>query len=156
MRSLSAAFCLLALAAGLAAAHDGPEGEKPKDGKYAACKADAEKLCKDIEPGGGRVMACLKAHESELSEGCKIKKGGKEGEKREKRMGEGACEADRAKLCADVKPGEGRIIACMKSHKEDLSAACREMMSKKGEGPVKKKDGEGEKLPPKPGDGEKP
>ena len=26
---------------------------------YEACKADAEKLCKDVKQGGGRVQACL-------------------------------------------------------------------------------------------------
>jgi hypothetical protein len=35
------------------------------------CKADAEKFCKDVKPGGGRIMKCLKEHEAELSEGCK-------------------------------------------------------------------------------------
>ncbi len=25
----------------------------------AACKAEADKLCKDVKPGGGRVQACL-------------------------------------------------------------------------------------------------
>ena len=35
------------------------------------CKEDAQKFCKDIKPGHGRVIACLKSHESELSEACK-------------------------------------------------------------------------------------
>jgi hypothetical protein len=38
-----------------------------------ACKADAEKLCKGITPGAGRIIACLKSHESELSPACKEK-----------------------------------------------------------------------------------
>lgn len=152
MRSLFTAACLLSLA-GFAAAHDGPEREGPPkdgkmgDGKYAACKADAEKLCKDVEPGGGRIMACLKAHESELSEGCRIKKGGQKGEAGEKHPGFAACEADKSKFCAEVKPGEGRIVECMRAHKEELSSACREMMEKKGPG----KKEEGEKRPPRKG-----
>lgn len=35
------------------------------------CHEDAKKLCKDIQPGGGRIMQCLKQHEGELSQGCK-------------------------------------------------------------------------------------
>ena len=36
-----------------------------------ACKDDAGKLCKDVKPGGGRVLQCLKQHEGELSAACK-------------------------------------------------------------------------------------
>jgi hypothetical protein len=36
-----------------------------------ACKADAEKHCADIEPGGGRIEACLKDHFAEVSDKCK-------------------------------------------------------------------------------------
>jgi hypothetical protein len=35
-----------------------------------ACRADYDRLCKDVIPGGGRIMACLWAHAGELSPGC--------------------------------------------------------------------------------------
>lgn len=35
------------------------------------CKADVAKLCKDVKPGGGRILECLKEHKSELSAQCK-------------------------------------------------------------------------------------
>jgi hypothetical protein len=35
-----------------------------------------------------------------------------------------ACGADYKRLCPNVLPGGGRIIACMRGHKEELSAAC--------------------------------
>lgn len=35
-----------------------------------ACAPDAEKLCKGTQPGGGRVIECLKEHQSELSPTC--------------------------------------------------------------------------------------
>ena len=34
------------------------------------CRADAEKFCKGIAPGGGRILACLKAREAELQPAC--------------------------------------------------------------------------------------
>jgi hypothetical protein len=34
------------------------------------CKADMEKICKDIRPGGYRIINCLKQHQSELSANC--------------------------------------------------------------------------------------
>lgn len=176
-------------------ANEGPDhAQKGGDAKFAACKADIEKLCKDIEPGEGRIMDCLKAHDSELSEGCKAKGGarnhakmaGKEvcaedkdsfckdvqpGDGRiircfkehEKELSEGcrafmakekdamktnrpdmtACAGDKEKFCADVKPGKGRIIECMKAHKNELSGACRDTLTKKGDRAGKNKCAEG-------------
>ncbi len=35
------------------------------------CADDAARLCKDVQPGGGRLAKCLKEHENELSPACK-------------------------------------------------------------------------------------
>ena len=35
-----------------------------------ACKVDYERLCKGVQPGGGRVLACLQANASRLSSAC--------------------------------------------------------------------------------------
>jgi Cysteine rich repeat len=37
----------------------------------SACAADIEKLCPGIQPGGGRIMQCLKQHKTEVSDSCK-------------------------------------------------------------------------------------
>jgi hypothetical protein len=37
----------------------------------AACASDVEKLCASVPSGGGRIIACLKQHEAEVSDGCK-------------------------------------------------------------------------------------
>ncbi len=34
------------------------------------------------------------------------------------------CKADVARLCPGVPPGGGRIIACLKQHKEEMSIGC--------------------------------
>ncbi len=39
--------------------------------------------------------------------------------------GEAACRGDYRKLCNGVKPGGGRIIACLKKQHDQLSPACR-------------------------------
>jgi Cysteine rich repeat len=36
-----------------------------------ACKSDADKYCKSIPPGGGRILSCLKGRESDLTADCK-------------------------------------------------------------------------------------
>ncbi|HWE22408.1 MAG TPA: cysteine rich repeat-containing protein [Myxococcales bacterium] len=94
----------------------------------AACEADAKKFCSDIRPGSGRIAACLKSHENELSDACR-----NEGEKMRAR-GEAhraliqdvqqACRDDANKFCSGIRPGGGRIAACLKSHQSELSQPC--------------------------------
>lgn len=36
-----------------------------------ACKEDIQKDCKDVKPGGGRILQCLKQHEASLSPSCR-------------------------------------------------------------------------------------
>ena len=58
-------------------AQSGPPGPPPEEGNgdfakvHVACAADVERLCKDAQAGRGHVHACLKAHEVDLSDGCK-------------------------------------------------------------------------------------
>ena len=51
---------LLALSGTAAAAADG----------LSYCKADVARLCPGVQPGGGRIIGCLKAHKMEVSIGC--------------------------------------------------------------------------------------
>lgn len=47
------------------------EGKKGKGKGAPACKADAEKVCAGIQPGEGRIMACLKEKQAQVSDACK-------------------------------------------------------------------------------------
>ena len=40
--------------------------------------------------------------------------------------GPGPCAADIQKFCADVQPGGGAIVQCLKKHEADLSEACKQ------------------------------
>lgn len=169
LMTLAAGFAL-ALAAPAAAA-DTPKGP---------CAADAAKFCKDVKPGEGRVAACLKEHEKELSQACRDRKalkagragkrggknaawkqGGKGGNACMSQYGRGfgagfrsgfkmraglggkgakrtgakrdrgaVCAADAAKLCGDVKPGEGRVKACLQKNLDKLSEGCKTRQEK--------------------------
>jgi len=47
-----------------------------------ACKDDAVKFCKDVNPAGGGILGCLNAHENELSAACSESIKTAKGEKR--------------------------------------------------------------------------
>jgi len=37
----------------------------------SACAEDIKTLCADVQPGGGRIKACIREHKDRLSEICK-------------------------------------------------------------------------------------
>jgi hypothetical protein len=93
----------------------------------AACDGDATRLCKDVAPGDGRVAACLKLHEHELSQGCQSAFNAW----RLMRMElVSACAGDIGKFCRDVPEGGGRIWTCLKARIPRLSSDCRDAVKK--------------------------
>lgn len=93
----------------------------------APCAGDIKTLCTGIQPGEGRIKACIKSHLNDLSQTCQdrvltVAVSGK------------VCKADVAKLCAGIQPGTGGIRACMKSHVAELSDPCRDAMSQAAAG----------------------
>ena len=98
-----------------------------------ACRDDVKKLCGDVQAGGGRIADCMKAHESQLSPGCKDNMAEMK-EKREAKKKElmEACQADIKQFCANVTPGEGREMACLKSYDDKISASCKEKLHMHG------------------------
>lgn len=61
-----------------ALAQNAPPAPPPEGGGHGdfarvreACRTDLERFCKDVEPGHGHLRECLRAHEAELSDGCK-------------------------------------------------------------------------------------
>jgi hypothetical protein len=110
----------LALGAGVASAqqHQG----------HDVCKADVQKFCKDVQPGGGKVAKCLAQHDADLSAPCK------EGiaKMRERvKVVTAACQADMQQLCKGVEPGGGRIAHCLKENDSKLSQGCRSAIQHK-------------------------
>lgn len=89
------------------------------------CSDDLEKFCKDVLPGGGRIIECMENHENELSAACKVKF-----QDVMKRINEAkeACAQDIESICKDVQPGGGRIAKCLKENKEKISPECREKL----------------------------
>lgn len=98
------------------------------------CAEYVKKFCPSERPGTPKAMTCLSSHLSELSEACKkrvesataTRKTGQDWTPRQR----ASCKNDLVKFCKDVKPGAGRLLACIQSHKADVSAECRATLPK--------------------------
>jgi hypothetical protein len=91
------------------------------------CAGDIKKLCAGIQPGEGRIKACIRSHLTDLSPTCEarvlsVAVTGK------------VCKTDVTNLCAGIVPGTGGIRACIKSHMAEVSDPCRDAMSKAAAG----------------------
>jgi hypothetical protein len=77
-----------------------------------ACRADAKKLCDDTKPGGGRLLACLKEHATELSPDCKAALPTLE-----------QCAKELQSACGDS--GRRGLRECMRKNADKISPECR-------------------------------
>ena len=107
-----------------------------------ACKEDLKKFCASVQPGGGRLVRCLKEHEKDLSPACQeARKAASKKAKERAKQKRDACADDVKKLCADVKPGGGRIHACLKKNRDQVSEGCRATFPKAGKAAPKPAEG---------------
>src|SRR5262245_52288871 len=67
---LSLSVFSVSLATGSTAAQSA-QGSDQMAAIRAACAEDAKRFCAGVQPGGGRIVACLKDHKDSLSDGCK-------------------------------------------------------------------------------------
>lgn len=91
------------------------------------CAEEIAKYCKDVKPGGGRIIDCLNEHQKDLSVSCEKKL---EESKKRLMKAQQACTGDMEKFCKDVQPGGGRILKCLREHTQELSPACRQEIEK--------------------------
>lgn len=92
------------------------------------CDEDIKQYCDGLGNDAGKIFMCLAAYEQHLSEKCKS---GILEAAMSVRIGAAAlsysvdsCEADVDKHCADVQPGEGRLVSCIKANKTEVSKNC--------------------------------
>jgi hypothetical protein len=87
------------------------------------CGGDIKTHCAGIQPGEGRIKACIKSHMTELSPACQDRL-------LTVAVTGAVCKADVAKLCAGVVAGTGGIRTCIKSHMAEVSDPCKDAMSR--------------------------
>ena len=124
-------FCLIVICIlpffGNAFAEKGPV-ETVMDG----CKKEMETYCKDVKMGEGRMLACLYAREDKLSGRCEyaLYDAAAQLEHAVAALTYVAneCKDDLKKYCADIKPGEGRLLNCVDKHDKQVSGRCKQAM----------------------------
>ena len=95
---------------------------EPVPGK--ACKADLATACPGVEPGQGRILACLEGKTDQLSQACKD-----DVSKKFNALYK-ACRPDAQKLCPDVAMGGGKLLQCLSDNEKTLSSGCKKVWGK--------------------------
>jgi hypothetical protein len=103
-----AAFLLLAPAGAIA----------QQNVAHRACAQDLDTICAGVQPGDGRIIACVREHFGQLSGPCQNALLANVTITR-------VCKADAEQKCAGIEPGGGRIQACMKDHFTELGEKCQ-------------------------------
>jgi len=94
------------------------------------CAVDAQRVCAGIPPGDGRLFFCLKSNWDNLSDGCR-----KLLDWSQQRANDVAldCQGDTFSWCQGVPPGQGRLFACLMSHRDSLSSQCKDALTRVNE-----------------------
>ncbi|MGZ6123753.1 MAG: hypothetical protein ACXWLR_02275 [Myxococcales bacterium] len=90
------------------------------------CEPDAFAWCREAAPGEAMVT-CLSKHQGELTRRCQSVF---DDFARREAANKTACAGDAGRLCPNAKPGKGDVHLCLIFHGTDLSAACREALSR--------------------------
>jgi Golgi apparatus protein 1 len=95
-----------------------------------ACRSDVERLCKDVQPGEGRLAKCMKDNDASVSSACKehMAKLRERGQERMQAFQQ-ACKGDLDQYCKDVPHGQGRVVGCLRDHTDSLSASCKDQLA---------------------------
>jgi len=97
------------------------------------CAKDVETYCGNVEPGNGRLAACLYAHEDKISEGC---------DAATMEISDQldwffstlvdavqTCLPDIEKFCSGVTAGEGRLYLCLGENEDSLMPECKQVVN---------------------------
>ena len=102
------------------------------DSVATGCEKELASFCKDVTPGGGRILACLYAHADKVSGRCEYAVYDAAAQL-ERAVGAltyvaNECDEDMDKLCAKVEAGEGRILTCLKKNEDKVTKRCNQAM----------------------------
>lgn len=91
------------------------------------CSGDAARLCPGVEHGESRVLICLEKKMNQASFKCQktffrqqLVTVGADDYRLAKALHD-TCSVEVENFCSDVKPGNSRVLQCLRSHKNELS-----------------------------------
>lgn len=100
------------------------------------CRQELTTFCKDVTPGEGRIIACLFAFQDKLSPRCEYALYDSVGQLDRTltnlSYAVGECRDDLKKYCADVNPGEGRLLDCLGRNEANVSIRCNNALKDTG------------------------
>ena len=106
------------------------EAQGPLETFAKGCEKELKTYCSDVQPGEGRLLACLYAHNDQISGRCEYAVYDAAAQLEQAIAAityvASECNDDLQTLCADVEVGEGRVIECMEKNKEKLSQRCKQ------------------------------
>jgi hypothetical protein len=101
------------------------------------CQQELTTYCKDVEPGDGRLIACLYAFQDKLTPRCELafldSVNQLDRTLTNLSYAVSECRDDLKSLCGEVKPGEGRLLDCLGKHEEKVSKRCNAALKVRGD-----------------------
>lgn len=106
-------------------------------GLLESCEKEIVEYCSAVEPGNGRVISCLYAHETRISDGCSdaFDDIGDVLDNLFFTIGNtlAICAVDLEEHCAGEKFGKGRLISCLAESKAELEPDCGNIVTELSE-----------------------
>jgi hypothetical protein len=100
------------------------------------CEKELKTYCKDIPPGDGRVLTCLYSFWDKLSDQCDTALYDAAGQLQKAaaalRYVHSECWDDLKAYCANIKPGEGRLLQCLEKNDAKVSKRCKQAVKDAG------------------------
>jgi len=127
-------FVIVALS--LSATRPARAEEDLVEGLKKACHTELTTFCKGVQPGEGRILACLYAFQDRVSGKCEyaIYDAAAQLDRAATALKFAAteCKEDLLKYCGSVKVGNGRVKACLDKNEKSLSEKCKEALKQTG------------------------
>jgi hypothetical protein len=114
----------------------GRADESLVEGVKKACHKELTTFCKGVQPGEGRVLACLYAFQDRVSGKCEyaVYDAAAQLDRAATALKFAAteCKDDLLKYCGNVEVGNGRVKACLDKNEKSLSEKCKEALKQTG------------------------
>lgn len=106
------------------------------EGMKKACHKELTSFCKGVQPGEGRVLACLYAFQDRVSGKCTyaVYEAAAQLDQAAVALKFAAteCKDDLLKYCGNVEAGNGRVKACLDKNEKSLSEKCKDALKQTG------------------------